>query len=222
ATVNVAAVSSANPADSGAASVTVAQQTSVTGAVTPNPTNVAIFSAQQFTATGKGLSSTGVTWQVNGGNGGTQTDGVYFTSGLFVAPGGVPTTSTGSGGVTSTPVTVTAVSTANPSSSGSATVTIFPPNQNLQSGPIQFGTSGSNRNDSSTSGNTITCCGGTLGALVTRGGTQYILSNNHVLACTDASSGCTVGGSIVQPGRFDTPFGAGALVTVRHPSQSFQ
>src|SRR2546430_7970713 len=34
--------------------------------------------------------------------------------------------------VTTTPVTVSAVSTANPNSSGSATVTIFPPNQNPQ------------------------------------------------------------------------------------------
>src|SRR5215471_6626096 len=217
-TVTVAAVSSANPADSGSATVTVGQQVSMTVAVTPNPTSVAIFATQQFTAAVNGVASTAVTWQVNGVTGGTQATGFISTSGLFVAPGSVPTTSTGSGGVTTTPVTVTAVSTANPSDSGSATVTITAPNQNLQSGPIQFGTSGSNRNDSSTSGNTITCCSGTLGSLVTRGGTQYILSNNHVLARTDLG---VIGEAIIQPGLVDTRCGQGAFSTVGQLSQFY-
>src|SRR6266566_230980 len=112
-----------------------------------------------------------VTWEVNGVTGGSQATGFISTSGLFVAPSGVPTTSSGNGKVTTTPVTVSAVSTANPNSSGSATVTIFPPNQNPQGGVIKLGSSGGNQNDSSTSGNLITCCGGTLGSLVTRGGT---------------------------------------------------
>ena len=223
-TVTVAAVSSANPADSGSATVTVGQQVSMTVAVTPNPTSVAIFATQQFTAAVNGVASTAVTWQVNGVTGGTQATGFISTSGLFVAPGGVLTTSNGSGGVTTTPVTVTAVSTANPSDSGSATVTITAPNQNLQSGPIQFGTSGSNRNDSSTSGNTITCCSGTLGSLVTRGGTQYILSNNHVLACTDGGPNgtqCAPGSNIIQPGLVDNKCGQGAFSTVGQLSQFY-
>jgi hypothetical protein len=221
ATVTVTAVSAANAADSGSASVTIGQQTAVSVVVTPNPVSVAIFTTQQFTATVNGVPSTAVTWQVNGVTGGSQAKGYISTSGLFVAPGGVPTTSNGSGGVTTTPVTVTAVSTANTSSSGSATVTIFPPNQNLQAGPIQLGTSGSNQNDSSTSGNTITCCGGTLGSLVTRGGTQYILSNNHILACTDLSSGCALGSNIIQPGLIDSRCGQGAFSTVGHLSQFY-
>jgi hypothetical protein len=221
ATVTVTAVSAANAVDSGSASVTIGQQTAVTVVVTPNPVSVAIFTTQQFTATVNGVPSTAVTWQVNGVTGGSQAKGYISTSGLFVAPGGVPTTSNGSGGVTTTPVTVTAVSTANTSSSGSATVTIFPPNQNLQAGPIQLGTSGSNQNDSSTSGNTITCCGGTLGSLVTRGGTQYILSNNHILACTDLSGGCALGSNIIQPGLIDSRCGQGAFSTVGHLSQFY-
>ncbi len=207
ATVTVSAVSVANTADSGSASVTIAQPVAV--AVSPNQINVAIFTTQQFTATVNGVVSNAVTWQVNGVTGGTQTTGFISSSGVFVAPSGVPTRSNGTG-VTTTPVTVTAVSTTNPGSSGAATVTITAPNQNLQGGPIQFGTSGGNRNDVSNN----SCCSGTLGSLVTRGGTQYILSNNHVLACTDASSGCTVGSSIIQPGLVDTRCGQGAFSTV--------
>jgi hypothetical protein len=59
-----------------------------------------------------------------------------------------------------------------------------------------FGVSGSNVND-------ITrafCCGGTLGSLVTGGGTQYALSNNHVLARVDQA---TAGEDISQPGLID-------------------
>lgn len=217
--VTVTAVSSANSADTGSASVTIAQQVAVT--VTPNPINVAIFTTQQFTATVNGVASNAVTWQVNGVTGGTQTTGFISSSGLFVAPSGVPTTSSGGGGVNTAPVTVTAVSTANTSSAGSATVTIVPPNQNPQAGAIEFGTSGGNQNDSSTSGKTITCCGGTLGSLVTRGGTQYVLSNNHVLACTDLSGNCAVGSNIIQPGLVDSNCGQTAVTTVAHLSEFY-
>src|SRR5438876_7329985 len=186
--------------------------------VTPNPITVAIFTTQQFTATVNGQSSTAVTWEVNGVTGGSQATGYISTSGLFVAPSGVPTTSTGNGSVTTTPVTVTAVSTANANSSGSATVTIFPPNQNPQGGVIKLGSSGGNQNDSSTSGNLITCCGGTLGSLVTRGGTQYILSDNHVLARTDLAA---IGESIIQPALVDTSCGQGVFATVGQLSQFY-
>jgi len=59
-----------------------------------------------------------------------------------------------------------------------------------------FGVSGGNVND-------ITsrfCCSGTLGSLVTAGGVNYILSNNHVLARGDQA---VVGEDISQPGRID-------------------
>ena len=221
ATVTVTAVSSANMSDSGSAMVTVAQQVAVT--VTPNAATVAIFTTQQFMATVNGVSSTAVTWEVNGVIGGSQATGYISTSGLFVAPSGVPTTSSGNGSVTTAPVTVTAVSTANPSSSGSATVTIFAPNQNAQAGPIPLGTSGGNQNDSSTSGGRITCCEGTLGSLVTRGGTQYILSNNHVLACTDLGTNCALGNNIIQPGLGDSnpPCSGGGASTVGNLTQFY-
>jgi hypothetical protein len=44
------------------------------------------------------------------------------------------------------------------------------------------------------------CFGGTLGALVASGSQQYILSNNHILARTNAAS---IGEDIVQPGLND-------------------
>lgn len=59
-----------------------------------------------------------------------------------------------------------------------------------------FGVSGGNINDSSRS----FCCSGTLGALVTDGSTQYILSNNHVLARSDQAS---AGEDISQRGLID-------------------
>lgn len=69
--------------------------------------------------------------------------------------------------------------------------------QAYQTPPIKLGTSGGNVNDRSTQ----YCCSGTLGALVTKGGAQYILSNNHVLARSDQAN---PGEDISQPGMVDT------------------
>jgi len=63
--------------------------------------------------------------------------------------------------------------------------------------PIQLGTSGGNINDISRG----FCYGGTLGALVEdTSGTEYILSNNHILARTNAAA---IGEDIIQPGLID-------------------
>jgi hypothetical protein len=68
--------------------------------------------------------------------------------------------------------------------------------------PISLGSSGGNNKDyDSSSNNQVSdCCGGTLGALVQNGATQYILSNNHVLARSDQA---TKGEDITQPGLVD-------------------
>ena len=50
-------------------------------------------------------------------------------------------------------------------------------------------------------GNVESCSAGTLGARVTKGGSVYILSNNHVLAEQNEAAN---GSDIIQPGRFDT------------------
>jgi len=81
--------------------------------------------------------------------------------------------------------------------------------------PVLLGSSGGNNNDYDTQNNQIQdCCGGTLGALIQNsGGTQYLLSCNHVLARSDQAS---VGEIIVQPGLIDnncTPNGDGAGTT---------
>jgi hypothetical protein len=162
---------------------------------------VANFGTQQFTANVTGTANTAVTWNVNGVTGGNQQLGFVSSSGLYVAPGGVPTKSNGSGGSVATSVTVSAVAQADNSASGSATVDVVPGNQAAESGAVKLGTSGGNSQDFSMSGNTITCCSGTLGALVTRGGTQYILSNTHTLARSDIAQ---IGDPIIQPGLVDT------------------
>ena len=59
-----------------------------------------------------------------------------------------------------------------------------------------FGVSGGNVNDASTR----FCCSGTLGSLVKIGTTQYVLSNNHVLARGDQA---VAGEDVSQPGLID-------------------
>jgi hypothetical protein len=209
ATVTVTATSQANPAKFATATVTVQPGVVPVPSVTvsPNPASVAVFATQQFSASVSSLSNTAVTWQVNGTPGGSKQFGFISSTGLYVAPGAVPTKSNGQGDSITTTATVTAVPQADSSVSGSSTVTVSPTNQNLQGGAIALGTSGGNQKDSQTSGGTITCCSGTLGSLVTRGGTQYLLSNNHVLARTDQA---LAGESIIQPGLIDSNCAQGA------------
>jgi hypothetical protein len=78
-------------------------------------------------------------------------------------------------------------------------------NRQAQSFPIKLGTSGGNVNDATTK----FCCSGTLGALVSRGGSQFILSNNHVLARSDQA---TLGELISQPGLVDNNCNPGDIV----------
>jgi hypothetical protein len=85
--------------------------------VTPNPVNVAVGTQQQFTATVTGTSNTSVTWQVNGVVGGNSTVGTISISGVFQAPATIPTPAT---------VTITAMSDADNTTSGSSQATIVP------------------------------------------------------------------------------------------------
>jgi hypothetical protein len=165
--------------------------------ISPTAASVSVFATQPFTATVTGSSNTAVTWQVNGVTGGNQTSGYISSSGVYVAPGGVPTISNGSGDSTTTTVTITAVSVAN-SAAATATVTVIAPNQKAQTGAVLLGSSGGNISDT----NNGFCCAGTLGSLVSLNGTSYILSNNHVLAKSDNG---VSGDSISQPGLIDVP-----------------
>lgn len=72
-----------------------------------------------------------------------------------------------------------------------------------QTPPIQLGTSGGWRYDLANG----YCCGGTLGSLIQKAGTQYILSNYHVLYADIVSGGnnrtAQPGDPVIQPGLID-------------------
>ena len=91
-------------------------QNGVTVSVSPSSATVRVSHAQTFTATVTGAANT-VTWSVNDIAGGNPVVGVIDGSGQYFAPSAVPSPSI---------VTVRATSTASPTSSGSASVTIIP------------------------------------------------------------------------------------------------
>jgi hypothetical protein len=174
----------------------------VTVSVVPSTVTLSTFGEQPFTETVTGTTNTAVTWQVNSVTGGSVLTGTISSSGAYSAPYSI------SGSIlpadTSKPVTVTitAILQADPAATGTATITLLTQGQAAQTGAIELGTSGSNFHAFTTSGNTISCCGGTLGSLVVRNLTNYILSNNHVLANSDSGA---IGDAIIQPGLIDNP-----------------
>lgn len=84
----------------------------------------------------------------------------------------------------------------------------------IQTPPIQLGTSGGWSKDLANG----FCCGGTLGSLVSIGGTQYILSNYHVFEADIVPGGnntvATTGDPIIQPGLIDVNCTASNAQTV--------
>lgn len=88
--------------------------------VSVSPPSASLFPGQtkQFTASVSGLSNTAVTWNVNGVAGGDATHGTVDANGLYAAPAAVPNPAN---------VTVSAVSQADASKSGSAGVTVLTP-----------------------------------------------------------------------------------------------
>jgi hypothetical protein len=66
--------------------------------------------------------------------------------------------------------------------------------------PIKLGTSGGNVTDFTVSPPFISCCSGTLGALIEKSGDYFVLSNNHVLAKLNVGQ---PGDPINQPGMLD-------------------
>jgi hypothetical protein len=84
-----------------------------------------------------------------------------------------------------------------------------------QTAPISLGTSGGWRYDLANG----YCCGGTLGSLIQDGnGTQYILSNYHVLYADIVSGGnsrvASAGDAVIQPGLIDVGCNAGGSINV--------
>ncbi len=80
-----------------------------------------------------------------------------------------------------------------------------PDHQVIQTPPISLGTSGGNVRDYSRK----YCCSGTLGVLVQKASTYYILSNNHVLARTNKGK---VGEQVSQTGLVDYNCGVYQIV----------
>jgi uncharacterized protein (DUF1800 family) len=71
-----------------------------------------------FVATVANLSNSQVTWQVNGAAGGSSVVGTITSAGVYTPPATIPTTN---------PVTITAVSVASPTTSGSTQVSLLNP-----------------------------------------------------------------------------------------------
>jgi hypothetical protein len=87
----------------------------VTVTVQPSSALVALGATQQFQATVSGSADTSVTWEVNGVANGNATSGTVSGTGLYTAPGVMPSSAS---------VTVTAISQANPADQASAIVTL--------------------------------------------------------------------------------------------------
>jgi hypothetical protein len=86
--------------------------------------------------------------------------------------------------------------------------------QAIQTPPVKMGTSGGWRFDLANG----FCCGGTLGSLVQKGGTKYVLSNYHVLYADIVNGGnsrtAQPGDPVVQPGLIDVSCNAASAQNV--------
>jgi hypothetical protein len=111
-TATIEATSNADPGKSGSANVTLIP---VSVTVTPSPVTVTIKTTQQFAATVNGTANKLVTWSIAGTDCSGDDCGTISSSGLFTAPGSIPSPPT---------VTVKATSAADPTKSGTAAVTI--------------------------------------------------------------------------------------------------
>jgi formylglycine-generating enzyme required for sulfatase activity len=115
--------------DSGGLAGTTTRVVTVTPGVVvtvqPPTASVQVSQTQQFTATVSGTSNQAVTWAVVGG----ASNGTITTSGLYTAPGTVPSSAT---------VTVRATSQADPSKSGTAQVTVAPVGPLCKVEPVQL------------------------------------------------------------------------------------
>ena len=130
ATVIVSAVPLADPQRSGSATVTIAN---VQVSVTPSVAMVATGATEPFVAAVMNTSNTAVTWQVNRITGGNAMFGTISISGLYSAPSQVPSPAV---------VTVSAVSVADSTRSGSAQVTVTAASSSSSGGVSTSGASG--------------------------------------------------------------------------------
>src|SRR5262249_20880946 len=162
-------------------------QSSSSVKISPGSALVALSAAQIFSAINSQGTPVNVNWSISPGGVGTFQPS--STTASFQAPASFPSIHT---------ATITATLQSDATQTATASVTVaFPNDTHLsQAAPVKLGTSGGNSTDT----NGRSCCSGTLGSLVTRGGALFILSNNHVL---DKSDQGAVGDPITQPGLVD-------------------
>jgi hypothetical protein len=220
ASVTVKAVSLLDPTKSGTATVTITTGSAISVVIDGGgaPLTVPTFGSYAFSATVTGTSNTALTWKVDGVIGGSATTGTISQSGVYYAPHSAPVSTLTNNDGQVTDVVVTAVSQADATASDSVIVLPTPPQQGHFPTPVPLGTSGGNSKDKSTSGSYTFCCGGTLGALVTRGGLLYVLSNNHVIARSDLG---VADDPIIQPSLVDNNCVAAGTSTVATLSDYF-
>lgn len=164
--ITITATSAANSTALATAAVSVNPSTppvAVTIAVTPSTATLSSGGAQQFSASVQGTSNTGVSWSA--------TSGSVSSTGLLTAP--VVSSSTS--------ITVTAASQADPTVSSSASVTVVPPppvssgsatlcgtdSNGVPSDNSQCGVSGTNPYSSEGANDLTSWCGGSLPGLCT-------------------------------------------------------
>ncbi len=114
--VSVTATSVADTTKSATATVTLSQKVAVS--VSPATLQLAVGASHQFTATVTGTPNTALTWSVSGSGCAGTACGVISTNGLYTAPAALPNPAT---------VKITALSSADGVTSGSATVTLLVP-----------------------------------------------------------------------------------------------
>lgn len=209
ATVTVTATSKADSSKSGSAAATV----TVGISVVPAFTEVLLAGMQTFTAQVTGSPNTAVTWRLDCTSGcdltriGTITE---IAPGIvqYTAPNAIPDNVLTSSDPdlrqlqpAARPISIVAAWQQDPTQTATASVFVNAGGPNInrtgQSTPVALGTSGGNATDMT--GNF--CCSGTLGALVDRNGTKFVLSNNHVLAKRDQAK---TGDDISQQGLVDS------------------
>jgi hypothetical protein len=191
-TFHVVATSVADPSRSGSATVTVTAPPVINVSVAPATTSVQAQGTASFTASVTGTvsgQSTAVTWSVREGAGGGSVDG----SGRYTAPASAGT------------FHVVATSVADPSRSGSATVTVSAPpviNVSVSPGSLSVNPGGN----------------ATFSATVT--GT---VSGQSTAVTWSVQEGAT-GGSVDGSGRYTAPSGTGTFhvvaTSVADPSRS--
>ena len=154
----------------------------VSVSLTPGSASLAVNATQQFSATLSGTTNTAVTWEVNSIIGGNSTIGTISTSGLYTAPASVPSPAT---------VSVTAVSQADPTKSGTAGVTITAVASNVT---VSVTVAGVGTVTSSPAGIN---CGSTCTATFASGSTVVLTESGGTFvgwggACSGSGSTCTI------------------------------